>query len=149
MKNHRVEIRQYDPGANEEHRHDRGMKTLTQAASHSHSITKFSGSSCGSQPLADKTTFWYTQCIYAKDFRQMKSRISKWGNSLGLRIPKSFGKDLGLTDGSEVTVSVISGQIIITPVSKDYDLDQLVEGITPDNRHLETDWGEPAGAEVW
>ena len=30
-----------------------------------------------------------------------------------------------------------------------YTLDQLVAGITGENRHDETDWGQPVGVEVW
>ena len=30
-----------------------------------------------------------------------------------------------------------------------YTLDELVAGITPENRHEEIDWGPPVGNEVW
>lgn len=79
----------------------------------------------------------------------MKSHISKWGNSLALRIPKVLSSELELSDGAEVEISVQNGSIIITPVSVNYHLDDLVQGITPENRHTETDWGTPKGSEVW
>jgi antitoxin MazE len=79
----------------------------------------------------------------------MKSRISKWGNSLALRIPRSIVQGVDLVEGSEVELTVRDGSIIITPVSSNYQLDDLVRGITPENRHHETDWGAPEGAEVW
>ena len=41
------------------------------------------------------------------------------------------------------------GRIVITPVGKDYRLGELVERITSDNQHDETDWGHPVGKEVW
>jgi antitoxin MazE len=79
----------------------------------------------------------------------MKSRISKWGNSLALRIPKALSSELELEDGAEVEISVDNGSIIIKAVSSNYHLDDLVRGITPENRHTETDWGAPKGSEVW
>ena len=79
----------------------------------------------------------------------MKSRISKWGNSLAVRIPKALGSEIELLEGSEVELSIQNGSIIITPVSSNYHLEDLVQGITAENRHSETDWGEPKGAEVW
>ena len=79
----------------------------------------------------------------------MKSRISKWGNSLAVRIPKVIGSEIELLDGSEVELSIQNGSIIITPVSSNYHLEDLVQGITAENRHSETDWGTPKGAEVW
>lgn len=91
----------------------------------------------------------YTHCIYNGHPEAMKSRMSKWGNSLALRIPKVFGADLELEEGTEVELSVVNGSIIITPVSSKYDLDELVRGITSENRHTETDWGTPRGDEVW
>ena len=75
--------------------------------------------------------------------------MSKWGNSLALRIPKIFGADLDLEEGTEVEISIANGSIIITPVSSKYELEDLVRGITAENRHTETDWGAPRGDEVW
>ena len=79
----------------------------------------------------------------------MKSRMSKWGNSLAVRVPKAILTELDLQDGTEVRIQVADGSIIITPVSNNYHLDDLVRGITAENRHTETDWGEPKGSEVW
>lgn len=79
----------------------------------------------------------------------MKSRITKWGNSLAIRIPRSLGREIELKEGTEVDLIIREGAIIITPVSSNYSLDDLVQGITAENRHTETDWGEPKGAEVW
>jgi antitoxin MazE len=79
----------------------------------------------------------------------MRTRIAKWGNSLGLRIPKAFTADAGLTDGAEVEITLEGGRILITPVGKEYRLGELVDRITKDNRHDETDWGRPVGNEVW
>jgi antitoxin MazE len=79
----------------------------------------------------------------------MRSRISKWGNSLAIRIPRSVGREIELLEGAEVELVLRDGAIIITPVSNNYSLEDLVQGITAENRHTETDWGEPKGSEVW
>ena len=79
----------------------------------------------------------------------MLTRISKWGNSLGVRIPKAFAAEAGLDDGTPVDISVSAGRIVVTPIGREYELEELVEGITPQNRPAETDWGQPVGAEVW
>ena len=79
----------------------------------------------------------------------MRTRIAKWGNSLGLRIPKAFTSDAGLNAGDEVELTIEGGRILITPVGKDYRLAELVDRITADNRHDETDWGRPVGTETW
>lgn len=79
----------------------------------------------------------------------MQTRIAKWGNSLAIRIPKVFAHQTGLSPGAKVEVTVENGRLIITPVSPDYGLEELVQGITSENRHNETDWGPSVGAEVW
>lgn len=77
------------------------------------------------------------------------TQIAKWGNSLGLRLPKSVALEARVGEGDTVEVSVRNGTILIRPGRPTYSLDQLVARITPRNRHTETDWGTPAGREPW
>jgi antitoxin MazE len=56
--------------------------------------------------------------------------------------------EAGLGEGSEVELSLADGRLILTPVARQYGLDELVDAITPENRHDETDWGRPVGHEV-
>ena len=79
----------------------------------------------------------------------MRTQISKWGNSLGVRIPKAYAEEVGLSDGAAVEVKVSDRNLILTPAQRAYDLEELIAGITPKNRHGEADWGEPAGKETW
>ncbi len=79
----------------------------------------------------------------------MRSRISKWGNSLAVRIPRGLTEEAGLSDGSDVEITLRDGRIVIAPVGPEYRLDELVKGITSENRPTETDWGRPTGNEVW
>ena len=77
------------------------------------------------------------------------TQVSKWGNSLGLRLPKSVAREAQLDAGDTVEVSVDNGAIVIRPSRPRYSLDELVRHITPKNRHAATDWGGPLGDEAW
>jgi antitoxin MazE len=79
----------------------------------------------------------------------LRARITKWGNSLGVRISKAVAKEVGLGEGSTVEVKVSGRTLVLVPANRDYTLDELVARITPKNRHGETDWGSPAGHENW
>jgi antitoxin MazE len=78
------------------------------------------------------------------------TQIAKWGNSLGLRLPKSVALEAQVDEGDTVHVSVKNGAIVIRPSRPAYSLAQLVSKITPRNRHDESDWGgSPVGDEAW
>ena len=80
----------------------------------------------------------------------MKTRIQKWGNSLALRIPKSFADETGIEKETSVELSLDDGKIVITPgYQQTFTLEQLISKITEDNRHREIDAGEAAGNEAW
>lgn len=76
-------------------------------------------------------------------------RVTRWGNSLAVRIPRAVAEQVRLEEGAEVEMAVEDGRIVVRPRPPRYHLDQLVEGITSENRHDETDWGEVQGEEVW
>lgn len=77
------------------------------------------------------------------------TQLSKWGNSLGLRLPKSVAREAQLDEGDTVDVSVDNGTILIRPARPRYSLDELVNRINARNRHGESDWGGPTGHEAW
>ncbi len=79
----------------------------------------------------------------------MRARVAKWGNSLALRIPKTVAEEVGLDEGASVEVRVLGRKLLLAPARQQYSLDELVAGITPKNRHGETDWGPPVGNESW
>jgi antitoxin MazE len=79
-----------------------------------------------------------------------ETTVSKWGNSLAIRIPQALAKEASLTEGDCVALAVDSdGSIVLRPTRRRYELSELVSRITPKNRHLETDWGRPRGKESW
>jgi antitoxin MazE len=71
--------------------------------------------------------------------------IAKWGNSLAFRIPQKVAKEIGLDEGSKVTVSVQSGKMVI---ARSYSLEELCAQITPENNPVFNDWGNPIGKEM-
>jgi antitoxin MazE len=80
----------------------------------------------------------------------MKTRVQKWGNSLALRIPKSFADEVGLQRETSVEVSLDGGKLVITPVSRpELTLEQLLAEVTEDNLHQEVDTGTAVGNEAW
>ena len=75
-------------------------------------------------------------------------QLAKWGNSLGLRVPKDIAARLGLTEGARVDVEASEdGRIIVSRSRRRFTLDELVSEMTPDREHpLEDD--SPRGAEL-
>ena len=80
----------------------------------------------------------------------MLTRIQKWGNSLGLRIPKSFAAEVDVEAGSTVDIRVENGDLVIRPVHRRrYVLSELLEGVSSRNLHAEIGTGDPVGREAW
>jgi antitoxin MazE len=79
----------------------------------------------------------------------MTNIINKWGNSLGVRIPQAIANEIGLKIGTVVDVSVVDKKVVISPVSKKFTLEDLLEGVTPELIDGEYDWGQPVGNELW
>ena len=80
----------------------------------------------------------------------MLTKVQKWGNSLALRIPKAFAIDAQLVNDSFVEISIVEGQIIITPVvPPSWTLEELLAGVNKNNLHHEVDTGSAVGNEVW
>ncbi|HLC23310.1 MAG TPA: AbrB/MazE/SpoVT family DNA-binding domain-containing protein, partial [Dehalococcoidia bacterium] len=72
----------------------------------------------------------------------MKTRVQKWGNSLALRIPKSFAAEVGLQRETSVELSLADGKLVITPIAKPRpSLKQLLAKVTKENLHHEVDTG--------
>jgi len=80
----------------------------------------------------------------------MLTKVQKWGNSLALRIPKAFALDAQLENDSFVEITIVEGQIIITPVAAPiWTLEELLAGINKNNIHHEVDTGIATGNEAW
>ncbi len=77
----------------------------------------------------------------------MRTQISKWGHSLAVRIPHAFAEQLGITDGSAIEI-MATGERIVLEKPK-YTLQGLLDGVTLENLHGETELGEAMGHEEW
>jgi len=78
------------------------------------------------------------------------SQLSKWGNSLALRVPKAVIEEARLKEGDLLILDVASnGNIVMRASRPKYELRRLVAGITPKNRHGEIDWGKATDRELW
>ncbi len=80
----------------------------------------------------------------------MLAKAQKWGNSLGVRLPKTVAEECGIEAGSPVEIVREDNLIIIKPVrKKPLSLDTLLAGVTEDNLHAEVPTGKRAGKEIW
>jgi antitoxin MazE len=80
----------------------------------------------------------------------MKTQVSKWGNSLAIRIPKPIALAAKLKAGDELDLDVEGpGAVKLQKPEKKLTLKELVDGIKAENVHGATDWSEPGGNEIW
>lgn len=83
----------------------------------------------------------------------MKTEFLKWGNSLALRVPKAFADEIGASAGKQAEMTAENGTLVIKVSQRKkrrrYNLKELINGITEQNRHPETDWGPSTGNEAW
>lgn len=78
----------------------------------------------------------------------MTVRVQKWGNSLGVRIPRDIARQSLIREGAELDISVESGRVILVP-AKVPTLAALLARMKPEDRPELIEWGSPVGGEVW
>jgi len=79
----------------------------------------------------------------------MVTRVQKWGNSLALRIPRSFAAQAKVAAGTAVDIAVEKGQLVVRPVRQRYRLRDLLKAVDRRNLHAEVQTGRPVGREAW
>ena len=82
----------------------------------------------------------------------MLTKVQKWGNSQGVRIPLRLLEEAKIALGDEVDVLVEEGRLIISPSQRirgGYRLEDIVARMPTDYEPTEEDWGGPMGREVW
>lgn len=79
----------------------------------------------------------------------MIAAVAKWGNSLALRIPNAFAREISVREGASVDISVTNGALLVRPVDEShvYDLEELLCKITEENLHGEVATGKSVGNE--
>jgi antitoxin MazE len=76
----------------------------------------------------------------------MLMTVTKWGNSLGVRIPSAIAHKVGIQEGTPIDISIQDHHIVL---SKKHSLDALLEQVNPENLHHETLTGPISGKESW
>ena len=80
----------------------------------------------------------------------MGVHIRRWGNSAAVRLPSAALTAAGLKIDDAIDIREEDGRIVLEKSKHPKtDLKALIAGITPENRHQETDWGPPVGREIW
>lgn len=76
----------------------------------------------------------------------MAVTLQKWGNSVGVRLPKPMLEQVGLEEGAQVDVLVEGDHLVIR--RKRLRLADLLAECKPENRPDPVDWGPPVGREL-
>jgi antitoxin MazE len=80
----------------------------------------------------------------------MQTKIQKWGNSLGLRIPRSFAAEAQVEEGATVDLSVEDGRLLVRPLRvRKYSLNGLLRKVSRRNLHRKVATGKAVGREAW
>lgn len=80
----------------------------------------------------------------------MQTKIQKWGNSLGLRIPRSLAAEAQVEEGATVDLSVENGRLLVRPLRvRKYALSVLLRKVSPRTLHGEVSTGRAVGREAW
>jgi antitoxin MazE len=77
----------------------------------------------------------------------MLVRLSKWGNSLGLRVPKSLAQQIGAVAGQTVSVTAAGDRLIVGGAPARWSLEDMLIGMTPKAMSEAFDWGGDSGRE--
>ena len=77
----------------------------------------------------------------------MRARVSKWGNSLAIRLPQAAVKSLHVHEGEQVELSIKGDRLEIRAARPRYRLGDLLDEITPDNQPEVLDF-PPVGEEA-
>ncbi len=78
----------------------------------------------------------------------MLGQVARWGNSLGIRIPKDIACQVGLTVGAKVEIEAAGTQVVISVARPRYRLTDLLVGMTPEGMHDAFEWGDDVGREA-
>ena len=96
--------------------------------------------------------------MYIKEGEKMTQiMISKWGNSLGFRIPANIVKELKLKDGDRLTIKEAENSFIVSKANSSVEeilcnfygknIDEILAmNIKEENPEL--DWGNDVGKEI-
>jgi antitoxin MazE len=78
----------------------------------------------------------------------MQVQLARWGNSLGMRIPKDLATRLGLTEGAQVDVTAEGDRLVISAARPRYKIEELVSDLSNEALREAFDWGLDQGREI-
>ena len=79
----------------------------------------------------------------------MEIQVSKWGNSLGIRIPSNLLKTLDIKENDKLEINLEESKIIITKPKNKFSLKERFAAYKGPNLAKEFEWDEPRGREIW
>ena len=80
----------------------------------------------------------------------MEVQVKEWGNSQGIRLPKSVLQEAGIQMDEKLTVEAGKGRIVLYRPSRHKTLEERIQESGCELTGIgEIDWGEPQGSEVW
>ena len=78
----------------------------------------------------------------------MQVQVTKWGNSLGLRLPRALAQQTGIAEGQKVNIVAEGGRLVVEPVKSKRTMADMLVNVTPQAMREAFDWGEDVGREV-
>ena len=75
-------------------------------------------------------------------------QITKWGNSLGFRIPRGIADSLDIRAGDTLELAPAEGGLLVKKTQgkeKRYALADILDSFAPSSTHPEVDFGPPQG----
>lgn len=80
----------------------------------------------------------------------MRVKVAKWGNSLGVRLPKAAAQTAGVGIGTELDLTVEGSGFRLRGMGKTSAqlMNELLDQIDPNNVPPMVDWGPAVGSEI-
>lgn len=75
----------------------------------------------------------------------IEATVTKWGNSLAIRIPQPIAAQLGVKENSNVSLELDGDRLIIKCGQT---LNEMLAMVTDENKHQLIDFGAPRGKEI-
>ena len=81
----------------------------------------------------------------------MTTKIQKWGNSQGIRIPKFILESLNISDNETLELITENNTLVIKKVKQEemMTIEKLFENYKDEYKTIDIDWGKPVGKEIW
>ncbi len=80
----------------------------------------------------------------------MEIQLQKWGNSIGIRIPMNYLKQLKLKENDKVKIEIKEEKIVISKSIKEkISLKELFEKYDGEDLTTVFEWDDPQGGEIW